>query len=141
MSGIEQRIREIAEAEFQEFSFVLDDAMGVDVAVERVELPAIVCYLVEDGTLSFKNGMVKDSEHTILVFINAVERDADGMDNVEVYQDMKGVAEQFITKVNECGYFEPVETVQYESLYEMMSANVSGVMCHVMLKELKGRCV
>lgn len=139
--SIEEKIRSVAESEFQEFGFVLDDAAGVDVAVDKVELPAIVCYLVEDGTLTFKNGKVKDGEQVALAFIDKVERDADGMDNVQVFLSMKQVAEQFITVLNGCGFFEPVETVTYESLYEMLSANVSGLACYLTLKEAQGRCV
>lgn len=139
--SIEEKIQEIAEQEFQEFGFVIDDAMGVDVAVDKVELPAIVCYLVESGSLTFKHGKVKDSSEVFIAFIDKVERDADGMDNVAVYKEMKGTAQQFLRVINECGFFEPVELVTYEGIYEMMSANVSGVMCHVTLKEQQGRCV
>lgn len=139
--SIEERIKVLAESSFPEYGFVIDDAMGVDVAVDKVQLPAIVCYLVENGELTFKHGKVKDSEMVFLAFIDKVSRDADGMDNVEVYKRMKGTAEQFINEVNGCGYFEPVERVTYESIYEMMSANVSGVLCQATLKELQGRCV
>lgn len=139
--SIEEGIKAIAEGKFSKYGFVLDDAAGIDTKVDMVDLPAIAVYLVEDGSLTFKNGKVKDSCLVFMAFIDKVDRDADGMDNVAVYQRMKEVAKRFIKAVNESGFFEPVDVASYQGVYEMMSSNVSGVLLQCQLKEAVGSCV
>ena len=90
--SIEDKIREVAQKGWPSHGFVLEDWEGVDRAVDKTDLPAIVCFLVEDGTLEFKNGRCKDSEDLILAFIDKVPRDADGDENKSVFLSMKVLA-------------------------------------------------
>ena len=140
--SIEDKIREVAQKGWPSHGFVLEDWEGVDRAVDKTDLPAIVCFLVEDGTLEFKNGRCKDSEDLILAFIDKVPRDADGDEHKSVFLSMKGLAKDFIAALSKCGYFEPInQRITYHSLYEVLASNVSGLWCRITLKELQGVCV
>ena len=139
---IEEKIKEVAQLGWPTYGFILVDWAGVDRSVDKTDLPAIVCFLVEDGSLEFKNGRCKDSENVILAFIDKAPRDADGDDNLSIYKAMKDVAKAFIAKLSACGFFEPInQKVEYHSLYEMLASNVSGLYCMVTLKEQTGVCV
>lgn len=141
-TSVENKVKEVAEKLWPDFGFVLEDWAGVDRAIDKTELPAIVCFLVESGEFEFKNGMCKDSENIILAFIDKVERDADGIDNLNIYSNMKEEAKAFIAALSKCGWFEPIEQrIPYHSLYETLAANVSGVWCQLTLKERAGICL
>lgn len=140
--SIEDKIRETAEKGWPEYGFVLEDWAGVDRAVDKTDLPAIVCFLVESGELDFSKGWVKDSENVILAFVDKVPRDADGDENKTTYEAMKDVMMSFIAALTKSGYFEPIqERVTYNTLYEVLASNVSGVWCNITLKEKKGFCL
>lgn len=139
---IEGKIKELAAEGWPSFGFVLEDWNGVDRSIEKVNLPAIVCFLVESGSMEFKNGRCRDKENVILAFVDKVPKDADGEDNVEVYNNMKDVLKAFVSKISKSGFFEPIEQeIKYNTLYEALSSNVSGIWCSVELKETMGTCI
>lgn len=140
--SIEEKIKEVAHEHFPNYGFVLEDWNGIDRAVDKVDLPAIVVFLVESGTLSFKNGRCRDAEDVIFAFIDKVPRDADGDDNTTACLRLKYVAKSFIGRLQQTGYFEPIsEDVQYNTLYEVLASNVTGLMFRVRLKEAAGVCL
>ena len=140
--SIEEKIREVASEGWPKFGFVLEDWAGVDRAVDKTDLPAIVCLLIENGELDFKNGYCRDSENVVLAFIDKVPMDADGDDNQTTFESMKGVMKEFISALMATHYFEPItEKIVYNSLYEALASNVSGVWCTITLKEAKGICL
>ena len=49
--SIEDKIREIAEREFKEYSYVFEDLNGAAQVVDRVSLPVIICVLPSSGYL------------------------------------------------------------------------------------------
>ncbi len=140
--SIENNIREIAAKEFQDYSYVFEDWNGASEVLDRVDLPAIICILPVGGNLTFKRGMVKDSEDVLLAFVDKVVRDADGSDNEEVYSKMKSVAASFVSAMNSSGVFEPVDgDVRYSTILEAGSSYFTGVFLELTVKELKGGCV
>lgn len=140
--SIEDKIREVAENGWPGYGFVLEDWNGVDRAVDKTELPAIICFLVESGELDFTNGYCKDSENVILAFIDKVPRDADGDDNKTAFERMKATMKRFIAALMATHYFAPItERIVYNSLYEVLASNVTGVWCSLTLKEAKGICL
>lgn len=54
--SIEEVLRDVAQKKYPSYGFVLEDWNGIDRAVDKVDLPAIVVFLVESGTLTFKMG-------------------------------------------------------------------------------------
>ena len=140
--SIEEKIRELVSEKFPGFSYVFEDWGTADVVMERVDLPAIICVLPVVGRLVFKNGRVRDSENSAFAFVDKVERDANGEDNEAVYTRMKEVAGDFLSELMKCGFFEPLEDgVPYQTIYESLSVNVTGVFVELTLKEVIGRCL
>lgn len=140
--SIEDKIKEVATKGWPKYGFVQEDWAGVDRAVDKTDLPAIICFLVESGSLDFKNGYVKDSENVILAFIDKVPMDADGDDNKTTYEAMKETMKKFIGALMKTQYFEPITApVEYNSLYEVLASNVSGVWCSITLKERTPHCL
>lgn len=141
-SSVESKVKEVAEKGWPQWGFVLEDWAGVDRAIDHAVLPCVVCFLVESGVLEFKNGICKDAENVVLAFIDRVEKDADGNDNLTVYSGMKENAKRFVAALGRCGYFDPIEQqVTYNTLYESLAANVSGVWISLTLKERVGVCL
>ncbi len=141
-ASIEDKVREIAESKFPDYSYVFENWTGADEAVDKIDLPAIISILPVGGRLEFRNGRVRDRENCAIAFIDKVVRDADGDDNEEVYTAMKEVAGDFIQALNKSGYFEPIDDeVRYTTIYESMSTNVTGVFVELTLREQVGRCV
>ena len=140
--GIESKIKEIVKSKFPEYGFVLDDWNGIDRAVDKVYLPAIVVFLVESGSLTFKNGRCRDAEDIIFALIDKVPNDADGEENTGVCQPLKQDAKTLIMGIQGSGYFEPIsEEVEYSPVYEVLASNVTGIIFNLRLKEAIGSCI
>ena len=97
--SIEEVLRDVARKKYPSYGFVLEDWNGIDRAVDKVDLPAIVVFLVESGTLTFKNGRCKDAEDIVFAFIDKVSRDADGDDNTTTCTELKKVAKSYIADI------------------------------------------
>ena len=76
--GIEDKIRQIAEDKFPEYSYIFEDWNAAAEVADRVRLPAIICILPVGGQLNMAHGMLRDSEDLALAFVEKVARDANG---------------------------------------------------------------
>ena len=140
--SIEEVLRDVAQKKYPSYGFVLEDWNGIDRAVDKVDLPAIVVFLVESGTLTFKNGRCKDEEDIVFAFIDKVPRDADGDENTTTCTELKKVAKSYIGDLQKTGYFEPInQNVEYTNLYEILASNCTGLMFRLRLQEAAGECV
>lgn len=139
--SIEDKIKEIAQNEFQQCSYVFDDWYGATEAVDRVEFPVIMSILPNGGRLDFSKGFLKDSENLMIAFIDKVERDANGEDNKEVYTRMKETASKFIEAMNKSNFFEPIEGVKYNTILERATSYFTGVVIEFSVKQRVGICL
>lgn len=140
--SIENKLREIAGKEFNEYSYIFEDWNGAAEVVDKVSLPAIICLLPIGGYLNFSRGKVKDSEDIAIAFVDKVVRDANGNDNEEVYTRMKHTAGRFIEAMNRSKYFEPIDgRVRYQTILESASAYFTGVFVELNVKESAGACL
>lgn len=138
---IEEKIEQIATDKFSGYSFVLENWYDADAAVERLALPAIICLLPVSGNVVYRNGRNYDTVNISLAFINTVPRNANGKDNDTAFNEMKDAGRRFITELNACGYFEPIEgQVNYYTIYEQLSSIVTGVYFELTLTAKQGRC-
>lgn len=140
---IENKLREIAEKYFANFSYIFENWDGADRALEYAAYPAIVCLLPVGGKLILSpHGLVKDGEDIAIAFIDKVDRDADGYDNEAVYTRMKKAAANFISAISKDTYFAPIEgDVKYSTIYEAGAAIHTGVFVELNLKERTGVCL
>lgn len=140
--GIEDKIRQIAEDEFPEYSYIFEDWNAAAEVADRVLLPAIICILPVGGHLNMAHGMLRDSEDLALAFVDKVARDANGDDNEAVYTRMKAAAARFLYELDTCRHFEPLpEKVRYTTIYESASAYYTGVFVELTLEERRGTCL
>lgn len=140
--SIENKIREIAQSKFKEFSYIFEDWNGAAEMADRMTLPAIMCILPAGGYLDFNRGRVKDSVDIALAFVDKVVRDANGDDNEKVYTQMKQAAGAFINAMNESRYFEPIDgKIRYHTILESASAYFTGVFVELSVKEIAGACL
>lgn len=139
---VEERLGDIAREKFPDMSWVFDDWKSIDRKLSKVALPTIVCVMPVSGTLTFKNGRVKDKPNCYMVFLDKVQRDADGDDNEEVYTRMKDVAISFIKELNNSGHFEQIDgEIPYDVISEGMSDVLTGIGMPLSIKELVGVCI
>ena len=137
---IDEKVREIADNVFPDWTFVFDDWYGADKTVSKVALPAIIELLPYSGNIAERNGMMRNSQNCSVAFLDRVTKDGDGGDQSEVYNRMEQAAEEFLRALNASGYFEPITDVLYYVIYEQMSTIVTGVYLDLTLVESKGRC-
>lgn len=140
--SVEGKLKDIANEKFPEMSWVFDDWKSIDRKLSKLPLPAIVCVMPVSGTLTFKNGRVKDKPNCYLVFLDKVQKDADGDDNEEVYTRMKDEAVRFVKELNKSGQFEQIDgEIPYDVISEGMSDVLTGVGIPLSIKELMGVCI
>lgn len=138
--SIDEKIQEIANSALPEWTYVFDNWYDASKTASKVKLPVIVELLPWGGSLYFRNGMARNAQSCSIAFLDKVTKDANGSDQSEVYNRMMLAAEEFVRSVNDSGYFEVVESVQYNIIYDQLSTIVTGVWLDITLTELVGRC-
>lgn len=139
---VEQKLQKVAETFKDEgISYLFHDWTRVNIAVDQMPLPVIVYSLPASGSLDMKNGFVNDNQNGLISFLSLTEFDFDSKENDCIISRMKQLALRFFSVYNQSGYFETVGgTMPYRVVYDMLDANVTGVMFEVSVKELDGIC-
>lgn len=140
--SVEKKLKQIAKESFSNFAWVFDDWKSADRALARVDVPAIVCIMPTGGTLTFRRGRVWDSPNCYLAFLDKVERDANGANNEEVFEWMKGAAVRFVNEMNKSGMFEPIDgDVVYDTIVEGTANILTGVGLSLTIQETEAVCL
>ncbi|WP_321479761.1 hypothetical protein [uncultured Bacteroides sp.] len=139
-NSVEQKIKSVAD-KMPSFTYVYEDWTRADVRLERLSLPAIINLLPVSGSLSLKKDQFRDAPNCMLVFVDKVQRDANGSDNEEVFERMKFAAMEFVTRLNQSGLFDPIEgDIPYSVILERLSPVLTGISVSFKLKEVTGVC-
>lgn len=139
--SIKEKVKQICDSEFPNWSYVYEDWYGADAVVERVPLPAIIAIMPTTGAVEERNGRIYDREELALAFVDKVPKGANGEDNAIVYERMKKAAAMWVKSANASGYFEPISgEVKFEVIYEELTSVVTGVFVELSLKDKIGRC-
>ncbi len=139
-NSVEKKIKSVAES-MVGFTYVYEDWKRADLRLDRLPLPAIINLLPVSGAMSLKMDQFKDKPNCMFVFVDKVNKDADGKDNDAVFERMKSAAMVFIARMNDSGLFEPIEgDIPYSVILEKLSPIVTGISISVQVKEAKGVC-
>jgi hypothetical protein len=139
-NSVEKKIKSVAES-MVGFTYVYEDWTRADLRLDRLPLPAIINLLPVSGAMSLKMDQFKDKPNCMFVFVDKVNKDADGKDNDAVFERMKSAAMVFIARMNDSGLFEPIEgDIPYSVILEKLSPIVTGISISVQVKEVKGVC-
>jgi len=139
-NSVEKKIKSVAES-MVGFTYVYEDWTRADLRLDRLPLPAIINLLPVSGAMSLKMDQFKDKPNCMFVFVDKVNKDADGKDNDAVFERMKSAAMVFIARMNDSGLFEPIEgDIPYSAILEKLSPIVTGISISVQVKEVKGVC-
>ena len=139
-NSVEKKIKSVAES-MVGFTYVYEDWTRADLRLDRLPLPAIINLLPVSGAMSLKMDQFKDKPNCMFVFVDKVNKDADGKDNDAVFERMKSAAMVFIARMNDSGLFEPIEgDIPYSVVLEKLSPIVTGISISVQVKEVKGVC-
>ena len=139
-NSVEKKIKSVAES-MVGFTYVYEDWTRADLRLDRLPLPAIINLLPVSGAMSLKMDQFKDKPNCMFVFVDKVNKDADGKDNDAVFERMKSAAMTFIARMNDSGLFEPIEgDIPYSVILEKLSPIVTGISISVQVKEVKGVC-
>lgn len=137
---IESVIKEVAET-FQGYTYLLETMYDISTRMEKCPYPLIGNIIPDGGTITLRNGRLRDAENVSLVFLDKVRRGADGRDNEKVYNRMKMVAGLFMERLNATGFFEGIESVNYGIVMERLSTIVTGVQLTFTLRMEMGVCL
>lgn len=139
-NSVEKKIKSVAES-MVGFTYVYEDWTRADLRLDRLPLPAIINLLPVSGAMSLKMDQFKDKPNCMFVFVDKVNKDADGKDNDAVFERMKSAAMVFIARMNDSGLFDPIEgDIPYSVILEKLSPIVTGISISVQVKEAKGIC-
>lgn len=140
--SVVNKLEKIAKESFSNFTWVFDDWKSADRALTRVDVPAIVCIMPTGGTLTFRRGRVWDAPNCYLAFLDKVTRDANGTENEEVFEWMKGAAIRFVSEMNKSGLFEPIDgNINYDTIVEGTSNILTGVGLSLTIQETEAVCL
>lgn len=141
MKSIESKLKEIAKKALPEMQFVFGSLMEIDAKLDLLKPPYMYVVYPDVGTLTYRRGRFWESLNVLVGFFDAVQRDAQGEDNIAVYGRMIEAAKAFIRAYNEDGYFEPLEgDIKTTLLTEVGAVYVSGCYIDIVVSERDGRC-
>ena len=132
---------ERANAVFDGFRRV--EAERLEEAPEGATLPACLYVQPVSGRLYFEpSGRAADAPACQVAFVDAMPLDYQGEEAQQIAERLKGIAVQFVERVNNCGFFVPVEgVVNYQTAFDKLGANLCVVTLETTLRELVGECV
>lgn len=140
LKSIEHKVQTIA-ADFTPFSYISGDWREIDLKADKTDLPFILFITPEQGEMTITQGLFFDGVRCLIGFFDSVNRDAYAEDNMAVYTAMRATGMQFITALNQSGYFQPITSTRYNIYTEMLASNVTGVVFDLTLRLAAGICV
>lgn len=141
METIEALIRQTAEEQFTDFSYVFENWEDADAKLEKIQYPAIVCVLPTGGSVSMRTGRVYDTEYIAIAFLDLAPIGAEGEENEAIYSRMKQEGIRFIEALNQSGKVEPITDAAYDTICEQLATVVTGVMFQLTVKQRRGQCL
>ena len=138
---VEQKIRSIVD-DMEGVSYVFDDWSRVNLKMDKLKLPAVINILPPSGTLEYSKGVFKDAPNCAIGFADIAQLDFDGAENDATIDRCKSMAMEFIARVNNSKFFEPLQDlIHYSVFYNKLNRNITGIIIELSLKENVGVCV
>lgn len=154
-STIEQRIAQIAREagltymcetwpranlRFDKFHRQQDGTVKTD---DGETLPALLYVQPISGGLNFTpTGYLKDSPQTLLAFADEMPLDFTGEQAQTIAERLKGIAADFVERMNRSGYFEQIEgRVPYQISFDRLDANLCIFTITPEVVETPGTCI
>lgn len=119
------------------------DRDGVVKADDGSTLPALLYVQPVSGGLNFTStGFLKDSPQTLLAFADEMPLDFTGEQAQTIAERLKGIAADFVARMNRSGYFEQIEgRVPYTVSFDRLDANLCIFTITPEVVEAVGECV
>lgn len=106
-------------------------------------LPALLYVQPISGGLVFtETGFLKDSPQTLLAFAEQMPLDYTGEQAQTIVERLKGIAADFVGRMNRSGFFEQIDgRVNYSISFDRLDANLCIFTITPEVRELVGVCV
>lgn len=142
LNSVEAKIRHIVEGQWKpDADYMFYNWAQANVAMDAITRPAIVYVLPASGALYPQWNQTTDRPATLVGFLCRTDFDFDSRENDALMQTMKELASQFIVEVNKSGLFERIPDkveIPYQTCYDYLDDNVTGIIITVTLKEVDG---
>ena len=124
---MEDKIREIVEA--MGFSFSIGDIYHLNQWLQQPEqLPAVLYVMpINGGGEITVSGMLKKNIEPLLFFLDHEGIDSEGEDTNTIIERMRSAVEEFVVRVNDTRYFEPITAWSCHDVIRDMAIQCSGV--------------
>lgn len=134
---VEEKVRKIVEQ--MGVTYLFENWQAANVRLDKMQLPAVMYVLPASGNLNVGLMQMKDFPNCMIAFMDKTKHDFSGEENDMVIERCKSLAREFILNVNRSGMFEPVQgDIQYSVFYDKLDVNVTGIVIHIPLKEIRG---
>lgn len=127
---VQRRVREIAER-FKACHYVFMNWAQLNEFADDAHKP-IICYILPPrGTLRPRFGCTQfiDRPLTAIAFLASSELDFNGQKNDDIVESMKTLAKLFIQKMEQSGYFTPLDEteIDYSVPYNKLNQGMTGI--------------
>lgn len=139
LGTVEAKVSKIVESLGEDVCYQFCNWAQANVELDKVDKPTIVYVLPPSGTLHFSWREVLDRPSSQIAFVSPTDFDFDGSENDGIIEAMKRLCIRFILALNKSGYFEEIEDdLPYQTLYDHLDQNVTGIVVSPILKEIAG---
>lgn len=136
-TSVQKKVKRIVESMGLKYLFANWAQANVD--FDEINKPTVVYILPPSGTLRKTWHDIRDYPYSQIAFLCAADFDFDGEENDDRVEAMKTLASRFIKEVDNSGMFEPLgENIPYQTLYDTLDENLTGVVITIELREIQG---
>ena len=141
LGTVEGKIREIVLGMGEDIEYRFHNWVQLNEEMDRIMKPTIVYVLPPSGDF-YIDGLrqeIRDFPEAQIGFLCSTEFDFDSDENDAIIEQMKRLCFKFIHRLNESGYFVPIEgKLPYQLVYDHLDENVTGVIITLKLEEEEG---
>lgn len=138
MTTVESKIKRIVE-KMEGLTYIYENWATANIELDDLPLPVVINVLPVSGVINVSPTQIKDYPNCMIAFADLCPADASREENNTVVDKCKQRAIEFILRVNESGFFEPIDNdIRYSSFYDKLDVGVTGVVLELTLKEVIG---
>ena len=122
-------------------AFYYDTPATLNKRVDNVNLPCAMMYIVESGTVTDENGIMRERLTVQVLFTNLSDLDFDGLDNErERLDEMKRAAYRWVLSLRRSDALRLVSVGDTHRYYASEDAIITAFAIQVTVDEIQGVC-
>lgn len=121
-----------------DYKFYYDSPETLNTRLDNIELPCVMMNLIESGTATDENGIIRERMTIQVLFVDLCEIDLDGVDTEVTLDKLKRRAFAWLCQLRKSEDLNLIENVSTARYYQTNDANICAFAVSVIVEEIEG---